>query len=443
MLYACGATSGFGSPSANVLRFDGATWTALPLIPATNAPMQTVLLDLGGGPQLYAAEFRGVWRLDGTQWTSVFGQVLNLVRRIAAFDDGNGPALYIAGDFTSLGGTPCGGIARWDGHNVDALGGGMTSTYPLALEVLDDGTGPALYAGGGFTSISGVACRGIAKWNGQTWSAVADNPPVPMGTVQSLSVFDDGSGAGSRLVAGGQSSVPPTYALVPKLAAWDGIAWTEIDGGISGAPIGDFQPASVLALATYDARTGRGPELFAAGSFTHAGAFGAANLARWQSCGGSAQTFCFGDGSVTACPCGNASAIGDQAGCLNSFGLGATLRIHGSASLAHDTLVLDGAQMTNSSALYFQAANVAFGGAGFAFGDGVKCTAGPFVRLRTKVNANGVSSYPEAGDAPISVRGFVGAPGVRHYQVHYRNSAAFCTPATFNMTNGVTVTWGP
>jgi hypothetical protein len=58
-----------------------------------------------------------------------------------------------------------------------------------------------------------------------------------------------------------------------------------------------------------------------------------------------------------------------------------------------------------------------------------------------KVNANG--SELSKRDPSASERGFVTAPGVRHYQVHYRNSAAFCTPQTFNMTNAVSVSWGP
>jgi hypothetical protein len=32
---------------------------------------------------------------------------------------------------------------------------------------------------------------------------------------------------------------------------------------------------------------------------------------------------------------------------------------------------------------------------------------------------------------------------VQNYQGWYRDSTAFCTPATFNLTNGVTATWGP
>jgi len=33
--------------------------------------------------------------------------------------------------------------------------------------------------------------------------------------------------------------------------------------------------------------------------------------------------------------------------------------------------------------------------------------------------------------------------GTRTYQVSYRNSASFCTPATFNISNGMIVVWIP
>jgi hypothetical protein len=153
--------------------------------------------------------------------------------------------------------------------------------------------------------------------------------------------------------------------------------------------------------------------------------------------------FCFGDGSGTACPCGNNSAAGSQDGCLSSLGTGGRLRASGNASLAADTIVLTGAQMPNSSALYFQGTNQQNGGLGAAFGDGLRCAGGTVIRLGTKANVAGASQYPAAGDPPTSVRGLVTAPGTRTYQIWYRNAAAFCTAATFNLSNGCQITWAP
>jgi hypothetical protein len=99
--------------------------------------------------------------------------------------------------------------------------------------------------------------------------------------------------------------------------------------------------------------------------------------------------------------------------------------------------------MANSSCLYFQGTAQQAGGAGSPFGDGKRCAGGTVIRLKTKTNAAGASNYPEAGDPLVSIKGAVTAPGIRTYQAWYRNAAAFCTPSTFNLTNGLEVSWTP
>ena len=151
--------------------------------------------------------------------------------------------------------------------------------------------------------------------------------------------------------------------------------------------------------------------------------------------------FCAGDGGGAACPCGNDSANGANAGCLHSLGTGGTLRANGTPSITADSLVLEGMEMPNSSALYFQGTTRAGSGAGVAFGDGLRCASGTTIRLGTKANAAGVSQYPDAGDPSVSIRGANSAGAVRTYQVWYRNAAAYCTASTFNLTNGVELVW--
>ncbi len=154
-----------------------------------------------------------------------------------------------------------------------------------------------------------------------------------------------------------------------------------------------------------------------------------------------ASAYCFGDGTGTACPCANAGASGN--GCASSVNaLGANLAVSGVASVAVDSLALTGTGMPDSSALYFQGTTQTGGGSGTVFGDGLRCAGGATVRLATKTNAAGTSTYPVAGNVLISVRGGVAAGDVRTYQCWYRNAAAFCSPSTFNLTNGLQVTWG-
>lgn len=157
------------------------------------------------------------------------------------------------------------------------------------------------------------------------------------------------------------------------------------------------------------------------------------------------RSFCAGDGSGTACPCGNTAPAGSGRGCLNSAGTGGLLATTGTPTVSADSLVLQGSGMTSSSSvLYFQGTTQSAGGAGVVFGDGKRCAAGSVIRLGTKTNVGGASTYPAVGDPTVSVRGLVpAAGGTRTYQAWYRNPVSFCTPDVFNMTNGVSVTWIP
>ncbi len=156
--------------------------------------------------------------------------------------------------------------------------------------------------------------------------------------------------------------------------------------------------------------------------------------------------YCFGDGSGAACPCGNTSSVFAGAGCTNSLGKGGKLRSQGQASLFHPgaSPILIGSDMPNSAALYYQGTAQQSGGFGAVFGDGLRCVAGSIVRLGTQANAGNGSVYPNfgLGDLPIAQKGLVTMPGIRTYQVWYRNPAPFCTSSTFNLSNGLQVVWG-
>jgi hypothetical protein len=152
--------------------------------------------------------------------------------------------------------------------------------------------------------------------------------------------------------------------------------------------------------------------------------------------------YCFGDSGN--CPCGNMGAAGN--GCPSSVNAaGGNLAGSGNPSVSADTLVLSGSGMPNSSALYFQGTTRVSGGAGVAFGDGLRCAGGQIVRLGTKMNSGNASQYPVGGDLPVSQKGLIGMGGcIRTYQCWYRNAdPTFCTPSTFNLTNALEVTWIP
>ncbi|MFO1009465.1 MAG: hypothetical protein U1F29_05325 [Planctomycetota bacterium] len=155
------------------------------------------------------------------------------------------------------------------------------------------------------------------------------------------------------------------------------------------------------------------------------------------------HAFCAGDGTLTdhttPCPCGNNGAAGN--GCANSVNAsGGNLTATGTAAL--DNVVLNGSGMPLSvSCIYLQGTATD----DVVFGDGARCTGGTLLRLRTKSNVGGASSFPDSVETvTLSQRGgvTVGSGVRRYYQTYYRNSAAaFCPPETFNVTNGWGIDW--
>jgi hypothetical protein len=195
-----------------------------------------------------------------------------------------------------------------------------------------------------------------------------------------------------------------------------------VAGGLSPFP-GIFVPAENLGLATLRSGTANvSDELDALDT-------------RWQPT--TSTSFCFG--STAGCPCGNVGAAGN--GCANSvFAVGGNLTATGNAQVSADTVVLTGTNMPNSTALYYQGTLQA----NAVFGDGLRCVGGNVIRLGTKMNVANTSSYPTGADAPVSVKGMIpAAGGTRYYQCWYRNAAVFCTASTFNLTNGIAITWTP
>ncbi|MCZ6754650.1 MAG: hypothetical protein O7E49_04990 [Gemmatimonadetes bacterium] len=239
-------------------------------------------------------EVNHIARWDGEAWSPVGGGITSdgiaLVRALAVYDDGSGtgPALYAAGLFTTAGGVSASNIAKWDGSTWSAVGSGLTDTV-YTLTVFDDGSGPALYAGGTFTETGGdLWVNHIAKWDGATWSAVGGGVGGP---VVVLAVFDDGLGQGPALYVGGQFTTAGETSA-NSIARWDGTFWATLGEGVGG-----YQP-TVRALTVFDDKSGSGPGLFAGGEFTTAGGMSSQRIAKWVGCAGVVVGDLDGDGTV-------------------------------------------------------------------------------------------------------------------------------------------------
>jgi|GEM_PF-1697636 len=143
---------------------------------------------------------------------------------------------------------------------------------------------------------------------------------------------------------------------------------------------------------------------------------------------------CFGDGSGTTCPCGNAGAEGE--GCANSTGSGALLGSSGEAIVGADTLVLRARQCpANKPGLFLQADGLHVTPP--FLGDGLLCLTGTIRRLDVvTTDSSGVATL----SGNISLRGGVGAGDTRSYQYLYRDPTGPCSNQS-NSTPATEISW--
>jgi hypothetical protein len=192
----------------------------------------------------------------------------------AEFDDGTGPGLYIAGDFRHVGGVLVNRIVRFDGQEwerlvVDSIPGFNSRVEGMAVH--DDGNGQALFVAGQFTLASGQPAQRIVKWDGQNWFEIGGGVNQ---RIRALTLFD--SGSGPELYIGGLFTVAAPSEPVFYSARWDGQAWHWLSGGTNDDVVTltaweiDGQPA-LYAGGTFTT----------AGK---AGGIPATNIAAWSPC---------------------------------------------------------------------------------------------------------------------------------------------------------------
>lgn len=242
--------------------------------------------DAGSGPSLFvgggftvvgSTPASGVARWNGTEWATLGSGVSgggsggpSAVKAFARFDDGSGQGeeLYAAGNFTVAGGVSANRIAKWSEGGWSALGAGLesvpgfTDAQVNALEVHNDGSGPALFAGGQFANAGGSAANAVARWDGASWAPV---PGVSGGYVYALQTTPEG------LIVGGLYFAEGTQRFI---ARWDGSAWT---------PYGlNSEVGPIYSIEWFDDGVGVGPRLYAGGIFSVAGGASANAIARWN-----------------------------------------------------------------------------------------------------------------------------------------------------------------
>lgn len=282
-----------GQVVRNLARWNGEAWGSEKVFQTSlnDAVAALVVFDEGAGPRLFAGgDFdiggaepsRGVARWDGRVWSSVkennVDGVEGIVRALAVFDDGAGPALYVGGAFDRAGELEAHNVARWTGSSWEAMGVGLEGPV-LALAVYDDGSGPALYAGGDFQGSTQSTLNHIAKWDGSTWRPLeVDGVAGVQDYVSDMIVFDDGRGP-ALFVTGSFNRAGEIDAN--RIVRWDGSEWTILEGPMGqGLDRSGSGGQDGFVLEVHD--DGRGDALYVGGEFDLAGGRTVNRIARWD-----------------------------------------------------------------------------------------------------------------------------------------------------------------
>jgi trimeric autotransporter adhesin len=235
----------------------GTNWTGSSRSSVWSMASWNGLLYIGGGTgtPMGNITFNGIATWNGstfaTPGSGMGGGFSPTVFAMKVFNDGSGEKLYVGGRFASMGGIS-GMIARWTGSAWEPVGTGLFSNSPFggieAMAVFDpDGAGPereSLYVGGWDPTPVGLPVSSVCRWDGTRWTNVGQ---YLGGRTTSLAVYDDGSGP--ALYAGGTAQ--PAINYIAKLT---GNQWVAADGGVTGPGLPDTNFPSVFGLGVWENR---------------------------------------------------------------------------------------------------------------------------------------------------------------------------------------------
>jgi len=151
------------------------------------------------------------------------------------------------------------------------------------------------------------------------------------------------------------------------------------------------------------------------------------------------HSYCFGDGTGTACPCSNAGDPG--VGCANSSGAGGRLAATGSAGVTADDLLFAATSLpVGAPALLISGSTRPSGGQGVPLVDGLLCVGGSILRLEVAFADNtGTASFGPG----LAALGGTFAGQTRNFQCWYRDASISPCTSGANLTNGVSVVFAP
>ena len=227
---------------AGAARWMGARWVSMPagfaMVADGTVPLGS--FDLGDGMKIYGSHVHSgttaiAW-WNGSEWVDFGRTIGGATRSLVRLDEPSGPALYAFGYFREIEGQACHGIAKWDGHTwsspcpewgISMLAGGR-------FTVFDDGSGPAIYTNNQIYHWGTSPNCEVSRWDGREWTCLGSGtrPPLTIGTINVLQIFDDGRGQ-ALYIAGSFDAFAGHTAK--NIIRWDGTTWEAFPNNIDRA----------------------------------------------------------------------------------------------------------------------------------------------------------------------------------------------------------------
>jgi hypothetical protein len=179
-----------------------------PTEPSTHEVVTLTSFDDGQGPSLFVGGFFAtaggqqafnIAKWNGQSWFPVGGGLTGSLGRVNSLQEFHGE-LYAGGAFSMAGNAPASRIAKWNGTAWSDVASGMSGGSGVeAMTIFDDGSGPALFVAGNFSFAGQVPANSIAKWDGSAWHALgsgvkSNTTDERPGNVLALATYNDGTG---------------------------------------------------------------------------------------------------------------------------------------------------------------------------------------------------------------------------------------------------------
>jgi hypothetical protein len=203
------------------------------------------------------------------------------VAPIVEWNDGTGAALYVGGSFPNIGGVAGTALLAKFNPATNAfsklgtgLSTGSTNGFLTALQPYSFGPPPGnrLIVGGFFASAGGQAgTKSLAQWDGTKWANCGTNFVAnSANAVWSMAVWN------GRLYIGGSFADCGGVIGANGVASWDGATWQGLGSGIGTG----FNP-NAFAMKVFN--DGSGEALYIGGRFNEIGGVpGSALIGKWD-----------------------------------------------------------------------------------------------------------------------------------------------------------------